>query len=165
MAGVRGPKPPEITLSEAERDQLQSWSRRWTTAAGLATCSRLVLVAAEGKSNSAIATDLKVSRPTVTTWRARFAEHRLEGLADEPRPGRPRSVTDAHVENLIVTTLETTPKNATHWSTRSMAEHLGLSQTTVSRTWRAFGLKPHLQDRFTMSTDPFFIDKLHDVDV
>ena len=163
MAGVRGPKPPQITLSDAERDQLQSWARRRTTAAGLATRSRIVLAAAEGKSNSAIAAELKVSRPTVTTWRARFAEHRLDGLADEPRPGRPRTVTDADVENLIVTTLETKPKNATHWSTRSMAEHLGLSQTTVSRTWRAFGLKPHLQDRFKLSSDPLFIDKLHDV--
>ncbi|WP_432489371.1 helix-turn-helix domain-containing protein, partial [Kineococcus sp. SYSU DK018] len=139
---MRGPKPPEITLSEAERDQLQSWSRRRTTAAGLATRSRIVLAAAEGKTNSAIAAELKVSRPTVTTWRARFAEHRLEGLADEPRPGRPRTVSDADVEKFIVTTLETKPKNATHWSTRSMAKHLGLSQTTVSRTWRAFGLKP-----------------------
>jgi transposase len=163
MAGIRGPKPPEITLSEAERDQLQSWSRRRTTAAGLATRSRIVLAAAEGKSNSAIAAELKVSRPTVTTWRTRFAEHRLEGLADEPRPGRPRTVSDANVEKLIVTTLETKPHNATHWSTRSMAEHLGLSQTTVSRTWRAFGLKPHLQDRFKLSSDPFFVDKLHDV--
>ncbi|MFD0484174.1 helix-turn-helix domain-containing protein [Kineococcus sp. GCM10028916] len=99
MAGVRGPEPPNITLSEAERDQLRSWSRRRTTAAGLATRSRIVLAAAEGKSNSAIATELKASRPTVTTWRARFAEHRLEGLADEPRPGWRRSVTDAHVEN------------------------------------------------------------------
>ena len=163
MAGARRPKPPQVTLSDAEREQLQSWSRRRTTAAGLATRSRIVLAAAEGKSNSAIAAELEVSRPTVTTWRARFAEHRLDGLSDEPRPGRPRTVTDADVENLIVTTLGSKPKNATHWSTRSMAEHLGLSQTTVSRTWRAFGLKPHLQDRFKLSSDPFFIDKLHDV--
>ena len=99
----------------------------------------------------------------MTTWRARFAEHRLAGLSDEPRPGRPRTLSDADVEKLTVTTLETKPKNATHWSTRSMAEHLGLSQTTVSRTWRASGLKPHLQDRFKLSSDSLFVDKLHDV--
>ena len=125
--------------------------------------SRIVLAAAEGKSNAAIAAELGISRPTVTTWRARFAEHRLQGLDDEPRPGRPRTVTDAAVEELIVTTLESAPANATHWSTRSMAAHLGLSQSTVSRVWRAFGLKPHLQDSFKLSTDPAFVDKLHDV--
>ena len=125
--------------------------------------SRIVLAAAEGKSNAAIAAELGISRPTVTTWRARFAEQRLQGLADEPRPGRPRTVTDAAVEELIVTTLESAPANATHWSTRSMAAHLGLSQSTVSRVWRAFGLKPHLQDSFKLSTDPAFVDKLHDV--
>ena len=131
MAGARRPKPPQVTLSDAEREQLQSWSRRRTTAAGLATRSRIVLAAAEGKSNSAIAAELEVSRPTVTTWRARFAEHRLDGLSDEPRPGRPRTVTDADVENLIVTTLGSKPKSATHWSTRSMAKATGMSQSAV----------------------------------
>jgi transposase len=102
-------------------------------------------------------------RGTVATWRSRFAEHRLDGLVDEPRPGRPRTVTDAQVEELITTTLESTPKNATHWSTRSMATHLGLSQSTVSRVWRAFGLAPHKVDTWKLSKDPLFVDKLRDV--
>jgi transposase len=104
--------------------------------------SKIVLAAAEGGSNTAIAAQLGLARGTVRTWRSRLAEHRLEGLVDEPRPGRPRTVTDAQIEKLITTTLETAPKNATHWSTRSMAAQLGLSQSTVSRVWRAFGLAP-----------------------
>ncbi|ANY10413.1 DDE endonuclease (plasmid) [Pseudonocardia sp. HH130630-07] len=99
----------------------------------------------------------------MTTWRSRFAEHRLDGLVDEPRPGRPRTVTDEQVERLVVLTLETTPADATHWSTRSMAAHLGMSQTTVSRVWRAFGLAPHKTDSWKLSKDPLFVDKVRDV--
>jgi transposase/AraC-like DNA-binding protein len=104
-----------------------------------------------------------VSRPTVTKWRSRFVARRLEGLADEPRPGAARTISDEQVEQVLVTTLETTPADATHWSTRSLARHLGMSQSAISRIWRAFGLKPHLVDTFKLSTDPQFIDKVRDV--
>src|SRR5215210_3429245 len=160
---ARGPKAVAITLSDEERGQLERWSRRRTTAQSLAVRSRIVLAAAEGESNQAISAKLRVSRPTVTRWRRRFAEARLDGLLDEPLPGRPRTVTDDHVEQLITTTLETTPKDATHWSTRSMAAHLGFSQSTVSRVWRAFGLQPHRVESWKLSKDPLFVDKVRDV--
>src|SRR5215210_2043870 len=160
---ARGPKAVAITLTDEERGQLEQWSRRRTTSQALAVRSRIVLAAAEGQSNQAIAEKVRVSRPTVTRWRRRFAEARLNGLLDEPRPGRPRTVSDAQVEELITTTLEATPKNATHWSTRSMAAHLGLSQSTVSRVWRAFGLQPHRVESWKLSKDPLFVDKVRDV--
>jgi len=122
-----------------------------------------VLACAEGASNIQVAQRLGVSRPTVTKWRSRFVARRLEGLADEPRPGAARKLTDEQVERVIVTTLETTPADATHWSTRSLARALGMNQTAVSRIWRAFGLKPHLTEAFKLSTDPQFIDKVRDV--
>jgi transposase len=125
--------------------------------------SRIVLDAAAGLTNTQIAERQRVARVTVGIWRSRFAERRLDGLLDEPRPGRPRTVSDEQVEALITATLETTPAGATHWSTRSMAAALGLSQSTVSRVWRAFGLRPHLQDRWKLSTDPLFTDKVRDV--
>lgn len=160
---TRGARPAQIELNEQEHGQLLSWSRRRTSAAGLAMRSKIVLAAAEGGTNTEIAARLGVSRPTVTTWRNRFAQHRLDGLVDEPRPGRPRTVTDAQVEQLITATLESAPKDATHWSTRSMAAHLGLSQSTVSRVWRAFGLAPHKVDTWKLSKDPLFVDKVRDV--
>jgi transposase len=141
------PTAVAIELSEDERARLEAWSRRRTTAQALALRSRIVLAAADGLSNSEIAERERVSRQTVTKWRARFAESRLEGLLDEPRPGRPRTVTDDHVEQIVITTLESTPKNATHWSTRSLATHLGVSQNAVWRTWQAFSLQPHRQPR------------------
>ena len=104
-----------------------------------------------------------MARPTVIKWRSRFVARRLEGLVDEPRPGAPRKLTDEHIERVIVTTLETTPPDATHWSTRSLARALGMNQTAVSRIWRAFGLKPHLTEAFKLSTDPQFIDKVRDI--
>jgi transposase len=118
---------------------------------------------AEGHSNQAVATRLSISRPTVTKWRSRFVAHRLEGLADEPRPGAARTITDTQVEQVLVATLETTPPDATHWSTRSLARQLGMSPSAISRIWRAFGLKPHLVDTFKLSTDPQFIDKVRDI--
>lgn len=157
------PHPQTIVLSDGERGQLESWARRRTSAAGLALRSRIVLAAAEGGSNVALAQQLGVNRSTVRMWRNRFAERRLDGLVDEPRPGRPRTVSDADVEQLITATLEATPKDATHWSTRSMAAHLGMSQSTVSRVWRAFGLAPHKIDTWKLSKDPLFVDKVRDV--
>src|SRR5215218_6663726 len=145
----RGPKLPELALTDEERTTLEGWARRRTSSRALALRCRIVLACAEGASNAAVATQLRVSRPTVTKWRSRFVARRLEGLADEPRPGAARTITDEQVEQVLVTTLETTPKDATHWSTRSLARHLGMSQSAISRIWRAFGLKPHLVDTFS----------------
>jgi transposase len=146
-------------------EQLPAWSRRPSSAQALAMRSRVVLACADapGMPNGQIAEELEITRDAVTKWRNRFAADRLEGLLDEPRPGRPRTVADADVERVITTTLETTPKDATHWSTRSMAAEVGLSQTAVSRIWRAFGLRPHRQDTWKLSKDPRFIDKVRDV--
>jgi transposase len=152
-----------IELSDEERARLEAWARRRTTAQALAQRSRIVLLAAEGLTNTEIAQRLGTGRPMITKWRNRFAEQRLGGLLDEPRPGRPRTITDEQVEEVIVTTLETTPKNATHWSTRSMAAEVGLTQNAVLRIWQAFGLQPHRQQAFKLSKDPLFIDKVHDV--
>ena len=152
-----------IELTDEERDRLEAWSRRPKTAQALALRSRIVLGAADGLSNLEIAQRERVSRPTVTKWRNRFAEQRLEGLLDEPRPGRPRTVTDDQVERIVTTTLESTPKNATHWSTRLLAAHLGVSADSVWRTWQAFGLQPHRQEKFKLSTDPQFIEKVYDI--
>jgi transposase len=152
-----------IELSDEERAQLEAWARRPTSAQALAQRSRIVLLAAEGRKNVDIARALGVHRPMVTKWRNRFAEQRLEGLVDEPRPGRPRTITDEQVEEVIVKTLETTPGDATHWSTRSMAAEVGLSREAVGRIWRAFGLQPHRQETWKLSKDPQFIDKVRDV--
>jgi len=157
------PRAVEIVLSEAERTQLEAWTRRRTSAQALAQRARIVLAAAAGTKNTQIAAELGVSRPMVTKWRSRFAAERLDGLLDEPRPGRPRTVSDAQVEEVIVRTLETTPPDATHWSTRSLARELGLSQTAVSRIWRAFGLQPHRSETWKLSRDPLFIDKVRDI--
>jgi transposase len=153
----------EIVLSGEEREQLEAWARRRTSAQALAERARIVLAAAEGLKNAEVAERLGVHRGTARKWRARFAEDRLDGLLDEPRPGRPRTVGDAQVEAVIVRTLESTPKDATHWSTRSMAAEVGLSQSAVSRIWRAFGLQPHRQETWKLSRDPQFIEKVRDV--
>jgi transposase len=149
-----------IVLTDDEWEQLQAWSRRPTSAQALAMRSRVVLACADapGTPNGQIAEGLGISRNMVTKWRNRFVVDRLDGLLDEPRPGRPRTIADADVERVITTTLETAPKNATHWSTRSLAAQVGLSQTAVSRIWRAFGLAPHRQDTWKLSKDPQFID-------
>jgi transposase len=159
----RGPKPTALTLSDDEQSKLASWASRPTSAQRLALRARIVLAAAQGNSNTAIAADLRVTLPTVRKWRDRFAQSRLDGLTDEPRPGAPRSITDEQVERAVSRTLESKPKDATHWSTRGLAAELGLSQTAVSRIWRAFGLKPHLRETFKLSTDPFFVEKVRDV--
>jgi transposase len=152
-----------IELSDDERARLEAWTRRRTSAQALAQRSRVVLLAADGLKNTEIAERLGVSRNMVMMWRARFAEQRLDGLLDEPRPGRPRTITDEQVEEVVVRTLETTPKDATHWSTRSMAREVGLSQSAVLRIWKAFGLQPHRQDTWKLSKDPQFIEKVRDV--
>jgi transposase len=159
--------PPNVAvaigLSEDERAQLETWTRRRTSAQALAQRPRIVLAAAERLRHTEIAERLGVSRNMVMTWRSRFAEHRLDGLLDEPRPGRPRTITDEMVEEVIIKTLETTPRDATHWSTRSMAHEVGLTQSAVLRIWRAFGLQPHRQETWKLSKDPQFIDKIRDV--
>jgi transposase len=157
------PVPSSVELSAAERVQLESWLRRRTSAQALALRSRIVLLAAEGLSNVEIARRLGIQRNTVAKWRSRFLAHRLDGLTDEPRPGQPRKISDAKVEEVIVKTLETTPKDATHWSTRSMAAEVGLNQTAVHRIWKAFGLQPHRSETWKLSKDPHFIEKVRDV--
>jgi transposase len=157
------PVAAPVSLSDEERVQLVAWSRRSKSANGLAVRSRIVLAAADGLGNTAIAHELGISVGSARKWRSRFLEFRLDGLTDEPRPGRPRTVTDEQVEAVITATLETTPADATHWSTRSLAGQLGLSQSAVSRIWRAFGLAPHRQDAWKLSKDPLFIDKVRDV--
>jgi transposase len=152
-----------IELTDDERGQLEAWARRRTSAQALAQRSRIVLLAAEGLKNTEIAKRLGTGRPMITKWRNRFAEHRLDGLTDEPRPGQPRTISDAQVEQVIVKTLETTPKDATHWSTRSMAREVGLTQSAVHRIWKAFGLQPHRQDTWKLSKDPLFVAKVRDV--
>src|SRR5215216_3875403 len=162
MARTGRPKAPLI-LTDDERQTLTRWSRRAKSSQALALRCRIVLACATGATNKQVAAELGVSLPTVGKWRSRFVARRLEGLVDEPRPGAPRKLTDEHIERVIVTTLETTPTDATHWSTRSLARALGLNQTAVSRIWRAFGLKPHLTEAFKLSTDPQFIDKVRDI--
>jgi transposase len=152
-----------IELSEEERAQLESWARRRSSAQALAQRCRVVLLAAEGLNNTEIAERLGVHRPMVRKWRSRFAEYRLDGLIDEPRPGKPRTITDEQVEEVIVKTLESTPKDATHWSTRSMASEVGLTQSAVLRIWQAFGLQPHRQETWKLSKDPQFVAKVRDV--
>ncbi|SRR6266852_2193120 len=162
---TRGGRPKaELVLSDVERETLLRWSRRATTAQALALRSKIVLACAEGVNNKDVAARLGIWPQTVSKWRARFVRDRLEGLADEPRPGAARTITDEQVEQVIVTTLEQTPVGGdTHWSTRSMARATGLSQTAISRIWRAFGLKPHLVDTWKLSKDPQFIEKVRDV--
>ena len=152
-----------IALTTDERAALDGWARRRTTAQALALRARIVLGAAEGESNTAIARRERVTKATVGKWRGRFLQKRLEGLLDEPRPGVPRTITDAQVEAVITATLETTPRDATHWSTRSMAKATDLSQSAISRIWRAFGLQPHRVETFKLSKDPQFIEKVRDV--
>jgi transposase len=152
-----------LELSDDERETLEQWARRHTSAQALATRCRIVMACAEGGNNVEVAARLDLHRETVRKWRNRFIARRLDGLHDEPRPGKPRTITDDDVERVIVKTLEETPANATHWSTRSMAAATGMSQTAVSKIWRAFGLKPHKVEDFKLSPDPLFIDKVRDI--
>jgi len=152
-----------LELSEEERKQLLRWSRRAKSAQSLALRSRIVLECASGLDNKQAAAKLGVTQATVGKWRSRFVELRLDGLADDPRPGRPPSITVEQVEDVVVATLEKTPANATHWSRGKMAKRSGLSRSSIGRIWKAFDLKPHLADTFKLSNDPLFLEKMFDV--
>ena len=154
---------PLLQLSREERETLEAWARRPKSAQALAQRARLILACAQGKSNTQVAQQMHVSKPTVGKWRSRFMARRLDGLLDVPRPGPPRHITDAHVERVLRLTLESQPREATHWSTRAMAKRCGLSQSAVSRIWRAFALQPHRYETFKLSKDPLFIEKVRDI--
>lgn len=161
---MANPHAVPITLSDADRATLKSWTRRRSTSQGRAMRARIVLACAEpGATNLAVAARLGVSNLTVSKWRRRFAESGVQGLGDAPRPGAPRSILDEQVQRVITTTLETLPKDATHWSTRRLAAELGMSQSAISRIWRAFALAPHRSETLKLSTDPQFVDKVRDI--
>ncbi|MGH9201417.1 MAG: IS630 family transposase [Vicinamibacterales bacterium] len=153
----------ELVLTEAERTVLERYVRRGTTAQRLSMRARIVLRCAEGLDNKKVARRLGTTTHTVGKWRARFVEARLDGLQDEPRPGAPRAISDDLVEAVVIKTLESTPKGATHWSTRQMAKAVGLSHDSIHRIWRAFGLKPHRTESFQLSNDPLLIEKVRDI--
>lgn len=153
----------ELVVTSAEREALERWARRPKTAQALAQRARIVLACSTGVSNTAVAARMGLAKVTVGKWRARFVAQRLDGLLDEPRPGAPRRVGDAAIERVLTRTLETLPRDATHWSTRSMAAKVKLSQSTISRIWRAFALQPHRTATFKLSKDPLFIEKVRDV--
>ncbi|MEE1812381.1 helix-turn-helix domain-containing protein [Streptomyces sp. BE133] len=159
MARTGRPKA-ELTLSDEERAALGEWVRRRSTPQAWALRCRIILACATGASNKDVAEQLGSTPHAVGRRRARFVQHRIAGLGDMPRPGGPRTVTDEQVAAVVAKTLESTPKNATHWSTRSMAKEMGLSQSSVSRIWRAFGLQPHRSETFKLSTDPWRIARL-----
>ena len=159
----KGPQLRDLRLTAQETNQLLEWTRRHKTSQALALRARIILACAEGQNNSAVARSCRVIRQTVGKWRSRFLERRLDGLLDEPRPGAPRKLDDARIEQLIAATLNERPRQATHWSTRLLANKLHVSQSTVSRVWRAFGLQPHRVETFKLSADPLFIEKVRDI--
>jgi transposase len=158
-----GRPTPRVQLTDEERGTLERWARRATTAQALAQRARMILRCAAGQTNTDVARELHLAKQTVGKWRTRFVAKSVDGLRDEPRPGAPRTVTDAHVEEVVRLTLETKPRDATHWSTRGMAARCGLSQSTVTRIWRAFGLQPHRTETFKVSPDPLFVEKVRDI--
>jgi transposase/transcriptional regulator with XRE-family HTH domain len=162
MAAAGRPKA-ELVLTDEERAELTRWARRAKSAQVVALRARIVLACAEGKANRQVAEELGIWPQTVGKWRRRFLEQRMDGLVDEPRPGRPATISLEQVEDVLVTTLESTPTNATHWSRTSMAKRSGLSKSTIGRIWKDFELKPHLTDAFKLSSDPQFVDKVLDV--
>src|SRR3978361_908459 len=161
MALGRPLQPLQVTPEE--RETLAMLARRPKSAQAMALRARLILGCAEGATNNAVAQKLRITGATVGKWGERFRLERLEGLLDEPRPGAPRTITDAQVEEVVTKTLETMPSAQTHWSTRLMAEKTGLSQTAIVRIWSAFGLQPHRTENFKLSKDPQFVEKVRDV--
>lgn len=159
----RGRPMPPLILAAEERETLERWTRRPKTAQALAQRARMVLACAAGSPNGTVAVQERVTRQTVGRWRTRFVTRRLDGLLDEPRPGAPRRISDNDVERVLTMTLEQMPSDATHWSTRALARQCGLSQSAVSRIWRAFALQPHRAETFKLSRDPLFIEKVRDI--
>jgi len=155
---MSGRSKGELVLSDSEREEMQALTMRRKTAQALALRARIVLAC-----NKTVAAKQRVTQQTVSKWRARFVIHRVDGLLDAPRPGAPRAIDDARVDAVIAKTLESVPAGATHWSTRTMAREMKLSQTAVTRIWRAFGLQPHRQETFKLSSDPMFVDKVRDI--
>jgi transposase len=162
MAKTGRPKS-ELILTEAEREELGRLARRRRSSPNVAFRAKIVLRCAEVKKNTSVAQELRTSNATVGKWRERFAKRRVAGLYDEPRPGAPRAIGDDQIEEVVTKTLETTPRGRTHWSTRSMAKHLGLSASTIGRIWRAFGLEPHRTESFRLSQDPLLVEKVRDI--
>ena len=152
-----------LILTDDERVRLDSLAHRSRTAPHLARRARIILACAEGHDNKVVAKRLRMSQTTVCKWRGRFVRERLDGLYDEPRPGAPRQISDEQIEQVIVRTLEETPRGETHWSSRGMAKASGLGRTTVQQIWRAFGLQPHRTETFKLSTDPLLIEKVRDI--
>jgi len=152
-----------LVISAEQREQLEAWTRRRKTAQALALRARIVLHCAESQKDGDVAEKVGVTRQTVGRWRRRFIETGVDGLLDEPRPGAPRQITDAQVEKVVTLTLESQPKDATHWSTRSLARTTGLSRSSIARIWHAFGLRPHRSETFKLSTDPLLIEKVRDI--
>lgn len=159
----RGRPKALLELTIEEREQLARWERRRTSSQALALRSRIVLACGQGMTNADVAELVGCSTNTVSKWRSRFVEHRLDGLVDDPRPGRPATITADQVEDVVVATLESKPKDATHWSRALMAQRSGLSSSTIGRIWKAFGLKPHREDGFKTSNDPLFVEKVYDI--
>jgi len=161
---MRGPKAVRIELSDDELTELEARAHRRKTSRGDAMRASIVLLAASGMTNLAIAKRLGTTRVTVSTWRMRFATKRMDGLSDEPRPGAPRKIGDDKITEVVTATLfRSMPATATHWSTRSMAQASGLSVSSVHRIWQAFSLQPHRSETFKLSTDPLFVDKVRDI--
>jgi len=160
---ARGKKAVPVVISNADRPVLEAWTRRPTTARRLVERARIVLRAAEGAPNQQIAEEVGITYQTVGKWRKRFAERGVDGLHDEPRPGQPRTIGEDKFDEILSKTLESTPKHRTHWSTRTMAKETGVSRETVRRLWNLCGLRPHRQDTFKLSTDPYFVEKVKDI--
>lgn len=160
---MRGRPKAILVLTEDERGELLALARRRKTAQAAALRARIVLACADGLDNNAVAQQLGVTKQTVSKWRGRYVKQRLDGLLDAPRSGAPRTIDDERVEAVVAKTLESMPKGATHWSTRLLANEMGMTQNAVFRIWHAFGLQPHRQETFKLSTDPMFVEKVRDI--
>src|SRR5216684_9280181 len=163
-ASMRTGRPKvALILTDEEQHRLESLAHRSRSAPQVARRARIILACAEGTDSKVVARRLHVTPATVCKWRGRFVRQRLDGLYDEPRPGAKRTITDEQVEQVVIRTLETTPRGATHWSTRDMAKAVGLSHMAISRIWHTFGLQPHRSETFKLSNDPLLIEKVRDI--